>query len=66
MNKENTEFKEMTIVQLNEKIELLRQELLGLKLSAATAHIKDYSKFNKIRKSIARALTCLNAKQKVH
>lgn len=64
MNKENTEFKSMTVDQLKETVVSLRQQLLGLKLNAATAHIKDYSQFNKLKKNIARALTCLNEKSK--
>lgn len=46
MNKDKFEIKEMSIDQLKEKVELLRQELLGLKLNASTAHIKDNSQFN--------------------
>ena len=47
-----------------EKVELLRQELLGLRLNSSTAHIKNYSQFSKIRKNIARALTYLNQRTK--
>lgn len=66
MNKEKVEFKEMSIDQLREKVELLRQELLGLKLNASTTHIKNYSQFSKIKKNIARVLTYLNQKSKEH
>jgi ribosomal protein L29 len=64
MNKDKFEIKEMSIDQLKEKVELLRQELLGLKLNASTAHIKDNSQFKKTRKKIALALTYLNQKIK--
>jgi ribosomal protein L29 len=64
MNKEKVEFKEMSADQLKEKVELFRQELLGLKLNAATTHVKNYSQFSKIKKNIARALTYLNQKTK--
>lgn len=64
MNKEKVELKDMTADQLLEKVELLRQELLGLRLNSSTAHIKNYSQFSKIRKNIARALTYLNQRTK--
>lgn len=66
MNKEKVDFKAMTPHQLKEKVELLRQELLGLNFSASSAHVKDYSQFSKIKKNIARGLTYLNQKIKDH
>ncbi len=66
MNKEKTELKEMSVEQLHEKVEQLRQELFGLKFNAKTTHIINYSKFGKIKKNIARALTYLNQKTKEH
>jgi ribosomal protein L29 len=62
MNKEKVELKSMNADQLREKVELLRQELLGLRLSASTTHVKNYAQFNEIKKNIARALTYLNQK----
>jgi ribosomal protein L29 len=66
MNKEKIDFKAMTPPQLQEKVELWRQELLGLNFTASSAHVKDYSQFSKIKKNIARALTHLNQKIKDH
>ena len=64
MNKEKNEIKELNIAQLKDKIETLRRELFNLKLNSSTAHIKDYSQFNKLKKNIARAETYLW--QRVH
>jgi ribosomal protein L29 len=57
MNVRNDEFKNIKSQDLKLKIEQLRQELFTLRLNASTAHIKDYSQFQKLRKNIARALT---------
>lgn len=48
---------------LQEKVEEWRRELFGLRLNASTTHVKDYSRFAKLRKSIARGLTLLTQKQ---
>ena len=53
----------MNEVELKEKIEAIRRELFSLRLNASTAHVKDYSLFNKLRKNIARGLTMLHQKQ---
>ncbi len=57
------EFAQMNEVELKEKIEAIRRELFSLRLNASTAHVKDYSLFNKLRKNIARGLTMLHQKQ---
>ena len=57
------EFKQLTVDELRAKIEAMRQELFSYRLNAATAHIKDYSQFKKIRGNIARGLTYLSQKQ---
>lgn len=64
MNKEKVEIKELNVAQLREKIESLRRELFNLKLNASTAHVKDYSQFEKLRRNIARAETYL--RQRTH
>ena len=58
------EFKAMNVEELKEKLEALRRERLNLVISAATAHVKDYSQFKKLRINIARVLTYLRQKQK--
>jgi ribosomal protein L29 len=60
MNKNVETLKNLNPQELAAKVEELRREYFMLKLNAATAHIKDYSQFQKLRRSIARALTYLN------
>ena len=62
MNKLNEELKAKSKEQLYEKINDLRKEYFGLRLNIATAHVKDYSQFKKLRRSIASALTYLKFK----
>jgi large subunit ribosomal protein L29 len=64
MNKEKIELKQMSAEQLREKVEAYRHELLSLRLTAATSHVKDFSQFKKLRKNIARVLTLLQEKSK--
>jgi ribosomal protein L29 len=54
VTQERKELREMGVVELNIKLEALRRELFSLRLNSATAHIKDYSQFKKLRASIAR------------
>ena len=56
----------LTVSELEVKVEGFRRELFGLRLSSATSHIKDYSRFNKLRKNIARGLTILTQKEVVN
>jgi ribosomal protein L29 len=49
--------------QLREKVDEVRRELFSLRLNAATTHSKDYSQFNKKRKTIARMLTFMAQKK---
>lgn len=62
-DKIKSELAQMSVAELKEKIEGIRRELFSLRLNAPTAHIKDYSSFKKLRKSIARSLTALRQKQ---
>lgn len=57
--KEKEELKNLSSAELQVKLETLRRTLFSLRLNAATAHIKDYSQFKKLRASVARALTCM-------
>jgi large subunit ribosomal protein L29 len=63
VEKEREDYRGLKASELQEKIENLRRELFSLRLNASTAHVKDYSQLSKLRKSIARALTCLSEKQ---
>lgn len=53
------DLKKMQIEELVKKYHELRRELFNLKLNAATAHVKDYSQFGKLRKDVARIATYL-------
>jgi large subunit ribosomal protein L29 len=61
-----TKFKEelaqLSIAQLQEKLEHLRRDLFGLKLNARTSHVKNHAQFKQIRKDIARVMTFMNQK----
>ena len=61
---EREDFRSMDIGELEIKINSFRRELFSLRLNASTAHVKDYSQFGRLRKRIARALTCLHNKQR--
>ena len=60
---ENEELKTATTQELHEKLDNLRRVRFSLALNAATAHIKDYSQFKKLRRNIARALTHLRQRE---
>lgn len=64
ISKEREDFKGMGAKELKTKIDSLRRELFSLRLNASTAHVKDYSQFNKLRKKIARGSTILNDKKR--
>lgn len=53
------EIRSLSATDLEQRSDELRRELFTLRLNATTAHIKDYSQINKLRKNIARTLTQL-------
>jgi ribosomal protein L29 len=57
------ELKKMSAQDLKEKLDAMRRELFGLRLNSSTAHVKDYSQFNKLKKNIARAACYLRQAQ---
>lgn len=59
IDKFKEELAHMSESELYEVLENTRRELFSLKLNASTAHIKDYSLFNKLRKNVARIITVL-------
>jgi len=63
MAKEKEQLKVLSEKDLNEKANGLKRELFSIRLNSMTAHVKDYSQFKKLRKSVARALTFLNQKR---
>ena len=62
MNKIKEELKQLDKQALVTKVDALRRELFSLNLNAKTAHVKDNSQFQKVRKNLARALTYLGQK----
>lgn len=58
------ELTSLSVEELEQKLDGLRRDLFNMQLNAATAHLKDYSQFNKLRKNVARVLTVI--KQKKH
>jgi large subunit ribosomal protein L29 len=62
MNKEKQELKSLDTNGLLARVEEYKRALFSLRLNATTAHVKDYSQFKKMRKSLARALTYLRQK----
>jgi len=53
------DLKALSAAALEQQADELRRELFTLRLNATTAHVKDYSQINKLRKHIARTLTQL-------
>jgi ribosomal protein L29 len=62
MNKIKEELKQLDAQALVNRVDALRRELFSLNLNAKTAHVKDNSQFQKVRKNLARALTYLRQK----
>ncbi len=58
----NKELKELSKAELELKIDNWMRQLLSLRLSSVSSHVKDYSQFKKVRKNIARGLTFLGQK----
>tara|TARA_B100000965_G_scaffold368010_1_gene354406 strand:- start:285 stop:503 length:219 start_codon:yes stop_codon:yes gene_type:complete len=58
------DLKELSVVELENKILDLKKELMDSRFALATSQIEDTSIFKKIKKEIAQANTILN--QKLH
>lgn len=57
------ELKSLSKEDLQKKVVDFREQLFALRMNAATAHVKDYSKFSLLRRAIARGLTYLGQKK---
>jgi len=62
VTKEKEQLRGLGKKELQEKSSGFKRELFSLRLNSMTAHVKDYSQFKKLKKSVARALTYLNQK----
>ena len=56
------DFRELSIMELENKILDLKKELMDSRFALATSQIEDTSVFKKIKKEIAQANTILNQK----
>ena len=54
--------KALGVSELKETLAMYQKSLFSLRLNAATAHIKDYSQFKKLRANIARVSFFLQEK----
>ncbi len=60
VSEQKKKLSQMSKKELSEQLASYRRELFGAHLNSATAHVKDYSQFKKLRRNIARVLTFLN------
>ena len=54
---------QLSVEELQQKIDSTRQDLFGLRLNAATSPVKDYSQYKKLRRQTARLLTAMQLKK---
>jgi large subunit ribosomal protein L29 len=55
--------REMTPVELKNKLKDVKEELFNLRFQLATGHLDDFSKIRQIRRNIARIQTILKEKE---
>lgn len=63
INKVKEELKKLDYAQLKEQAENVSKELFAVRMNAKTAHMKDYSKFNKLRKLVAQIKTFMRQRE---
>lgn len=54
---------QLSVEELQQKLDSTRKDLFGLRINAVTTPVKDYSQYKKLRKQTARLLTALQAKK---
>jgi ribosomal protein L29 len=54
---------QLSVEDLQKKLEGTRQDLFGLHVNAASTQVKDCSQYKKLRKQAARILTAMQAKK---
>lgn len=57
---------QLSVEDLQNRLEGTRRDLFGLRLNAATSQLKDYSQYKKLRRDIARIMTAIRAKKDGH
>lgn len=55
--------REMTPVELKDRLKDVKEELFNLRFQLATGHLEDFSKIRQIRRNIARIQTVLKEKE---
>ena len=65
-NNEIKDLKDLTIDELTQKEQKLREELFNLKFQHATGHLDNTMRLTQVKKSIAKVLTLANAKKKAN
>jgi len=58
-----TKTREMTMLELRDKLKDSKEELFNLRFQMATGHLEDVSKIRQIRKQIARINTIIREKE---
>lgn len=54
---------QLSVEELQKKLDSTRQDLFGLRINAVTTPVKDYSQYKKLRKQAARLLTAIQVKK---
>ena len=54
---------QLSVEDLQIKLNSTRQDLFGLRINSASTQVKDYSQYKKLRKQVARILTAMQIKQ---
>lgn len=57
---------QLSVEDLQNRLEGTRRDLFGLRLNAATSQLKDYSQYKKLRRDIARIMTAIRVKEDGH
>ncbi|MFH0801484.1 MAG: 50S ribosomal protein L29 [bacterium] len=55
--------REMTPVELKDRLKDVKEELFNLRFQLATGHLEDFTKIRQIRRNIARIQTVLKEKE---
>ena len=53
---------QLSVEELQQKLDSTRQDLFGLRINTATTQVKDFSQYKKLRKQAARLLTAIQLK----
>jgi len=54
---------QLSVEDLQIKLNSTRQDLFGLRINSASTQVKDYSQYKKLRKQAARIMTVMQSKQ---